>query len=133
MTSFEKILVDRGYVKFTYHKNKFIKPKYHIISTMVNLCHMYFHNSDPIVYKIENNLPITLEDRKNEICFGLHEVGKPSTLIYPRPNIKTIQTTNNIIFDRGINDDIMNNILSKYTFDEIFESMFNREKILIQK
>ena len=49
----------------------------------------------------------TFDDRKGEICFGLHERGKPSTLISPRPRIevKRIKDGKEVIEDEQQDDE----------------------------
>ena len=65
----------------------------------------------------------TWEDRKNIICFGLHEKGKPPTLIYPRPKIKVIR-------DSGVSnecrDDSMNIVLQKENSEDVFKAIFDK-------
>ena len=96
MTKFEQMLVEKGYIKYilNFKTMKFETAKGHTISTMVNLDHRYFHNTDTnILQKIASGKSVmeedfTWKDRKGEICFGLHEVGKPPPLISPRPLIE---------------------------------------------
>ena len=73
----------------------------------------------------------TWEDRKGEICFGLHEMGKPPTLINPRPKIRIQKTITEDSVKRDIvitekNDDAMNIVLSKIEYEDIFKAMFDK-------
>lgn len=115
MIKLENFLLENGYIKFAYDfKSKdYYEPKEHIISTMLNLEHSYFHKTD--IHK------------KNRIIIGLHEAYKPVTLIYPRPNIRAKRIIENeIIIDNELSDDIMNVALSKFSNFEIFEAMYNK-------
>lgn len=58
------------------------------------------------------------------IIWGLNEVGKPPTLIYPRPKVK-----NNNLFIL-YNDDLMNRILKNYSNEDIFNAMFETDKYI---
>jgi hypothetical protein len=139
MTRFEMFLMDKGYIRFILNctNMKFEKPKQHIISTMSNLDHRYIHKSETnLLDKINRGKSVmdedfTCEDRKGEICFGLHEKNKPATLIYPRPTI-VIQKTEiingikeNIILTEQ-DDDAMNIILLKIDYEEILKAMYDK-------
>lgn len=134
MTKFESFLINKGYIMFAFDAKemKYYKPKAHIISTMVNLGHIYIHNSDTnLLNKIEQGKSVmeddfTWEDRKNEIVFGLHEAGKPTTLISPRPKIR-VKRKDKILTEEQ--DDAMNIVLSKIPYEEILEKMYNGEII----
>ena len=134
MTKFESFLINKGYIMFAFDAKemKYYKPKAHIISTMVNLGHIYIHNSDTnLLNKIEQGKSVmeddfTWEDRKNEIVFGLHEAGKPTTLISPRPKIR-VKREDKILTEKQ--DDAMNIVLSKIPYEEILEKMYNGEII----
>jgi len=134
MTKFEEFLIDKGYLMFAFDAKKgmYYKPKNHIISTMVNLGHIYIHNSDTnLLNKIENNQEITHEDRVNQIIFGLNEAYKPATLIYPRPNIrvkrkKIIDNEECVVIENENFDDSMNIVLSKIDKEEIFKAMYDK-------
>ena len=130
MTKFELFLIDKGYLMFAFDAKKgiYYKPKTHIISTMVNIRHIYIHNSDlNLLNKIENNEEINHEDCDKQISFGLHEANKPPTLIYPRPRIsvKRIDKDNNVFSSNENFDDNMNLVLSKINFEEIFNAMYD--------
>jgi hypothetical protein len=74
---------------------------------MSNLDYRYVHPSNPLV----------------QIVFGLHEVGKPPTLIYPRPRILVKRE------DRTYNeqyDDSMNLALQNESFEDILNAIFDR-------
>jgi hypothetical protein len=114
MIAFENYLIDKGFEKYAWNTNKaeYYKPKTHIISTMVNICHIY----------IKGDLKIVV---------GLHEVGKPVTLVNPRPRIiieKIVDNKKTTITE--YEDDAMNIVLQKFSFDEIFEAMYNKDKVL---
>jgi len=79
--------------------------------------------------------PSTMMDLDNyyikgdvKIRIGLHEHGKPPTLISPRPRI--LMYRDGYVFDEQ-HDDSMNAVLQKYSNEEIFEAMFNKEKVFI--
>lgn len=139
MTRFEGFLIDKGYGMFVLNckEMKYNKPNQHIISTMVNLDHRYIHNSDTnLLNKINEGKSVmeedfTWDDRKGEICFGLHEMGKPPTLISPRPKIRIQKTIMEDSVKKDIvitekNDDAMNIVLSKVDYEDIFKAMYNK-------
>lgn len=122
---------------FNAKEMKYYKPKEHIISTMVNLGHIYIHNSDAnLLNKIEQGKSVmeddfTWEDRKKEIVFGLREKDKPPTLISPRPRIKvkrfiTINEKQVEVLEDEKFDDSMNIVLSKIDFEKIFKAMYDK-------
>lgn len=135
MTQFEQMLLDKGYIKHVLNCKtmKFEIAKGHAISTMVNLDHRYFHEKDEnILRKIASGKSVmekdfTWEDRKGEICFGLHESGKPPTLISPRPRIKIkrIKDGKELIEDEQW-DDCMNVVLKDIPHEEIFKAMYDK-------
>jgi hypothetical protein len=117
MIAFENYLIEKGFDKFGWDakKGEYYKPKAHIISTMVNLGYIY----------IKGDL---------KIAVGLHEAHKPVTLINPRPRILIEKTVEDkVIKMYEYEDDAMNIILQKFSFDEIFEAMYNKEKLLYHK
>lgn len=142
MTSFEKYLEQIGYIKHAFDSSKmqYYIPERHIISTMSNLAHVYIHSTDSVLLgKIsqgkkvtsdkESDL-ITFADRTKEIVFGLHEHGKPPTLITPRPNIKVkrkeiVDGVEQVVTYTELFDDSMNVALSKQTPEEIYNAMYN--------
>ena len=95
MTQFEQMLLDKGYIKHILNCKtmKFEVAKGHTISTMANLNYRYINETDTnLLSKIADGKSVidkyfTCEDRNGEICFGLREIGKPHTLINPRPRI----------------------------------------------
>lgn len=138
MTGFEEFLINKGYIMFAFNAKemKYYKPKTHTISTMANLGHIYIHKSDAnLLNKIEQGKSVmeddfNWEDRKNEIVFGLHEGGKPPTLISPRPRIKIKRTiTKNSIRKEVViteqSDDAMNIVLSKVDPIIIYKAMYD--------
>jgi hypothetical protein len=140
MNSFEKYLIENGYIMFAFDASKmqYYKPQRHTISTMVNLGHIYIHESDRVLLdKIEQGKKvigedcITAFDRKNEIIFGLSEKDKPPTLIRPRPRIKVSRTIEGkTYFQDEQYDDSMNIVLSKFSHEEIYKAMFDKSIVL---
>jgi len=135
MTKFEEMLFDKGYVKFILNCKtmKFEKTDKHTISTTENLDHRYFHNSNlNVLKKIELGKSVmdadfTWEDRKGEICFGLHELGKPPTLISPRPRIEIKRINNKKeVIENERSDDSMNIILKTFSLEEILVAMYDK-------
>ena len=70
-------------------------------------------------------------DGKGEICFGLHEVGKPPTLISPRPRIevKRIKDGKEVIENEQW-DDSMNVVLKDIPHEEIFKAMYDKSIVI---
>lgn len=135
MTGFENFLIDKGYIKFAFdaEKGKYYQPGNYVISTMSNLGHLYIHESDiNLLSKINEgkstrNNSITLEDRKNEIIYGLHEKNKPPTLIQPRPKIKVKRKKeDNIVIEDEQYDDSMNITLQQIEYETIFKGMYDK-------
>jgi len=60
-----------------------------------------------------------------EIIFGLHEVGKPPTLISPRPIIEVIKEGEKL---DHTSDDAMNICLQNEKPKDIFKAMFDKTK-----
>lgn len=57
MTSFEQMLLEKGYIKYILNSKtmKYEQVESHNISSMTNLDHRYFHNSDTnVLQKIAN-------------------------------------------------------------------------------
>lgn len=139
MTQFEQMLLDKGYIKhiLNFKTMKFEIAKGHTISTIINLDHRYFHKTDEnVLHKIAIGKSVmekdfTWEDRKGEICFGLHEAGKPPTLIFPRPRIevKRIKGGREVI-ENEQDDDSMNVVLKDIPHEEIFKAMYDREVVI---
>ena len=131
MTRFEGFLIDKGYGMYVLNckEMKYQKANQHIISTMVNLDHRYIHNTDlNLLDKINKGKSVmdedfTWDDRKGEICFGLHEKDKPCTLISPRPRIRVLK--NDITLTEQ-NDDAMNIVLKEIEYEEIFKAMYDK-------
>jgi hypothetical protein len=131
MTRFEEFLIDKGYGRYVLNckEMKYQKANQHVISTMANLDHRYIHDTDvSLLEKINNGKSVmdndfTWEDRKGEICFGLHEKDKPCTLISPRPKITILK--NDITLTEQ-NDDAMNIVLREIEHEEIFKAMYDK-------
>lgn len=115
MIKFEEYLISKGYEMFAYSFDKgYYKPSTHIISTMVNLGHIYIH-----------------PDKEHKIIIGLHEKDRPVTLITPRPKLKVIRLIEDkIVTFNEQRDDEMNVTLSKIDFDLIYEAMFDKSKVI---
>ena len=135
MTEFEKMLIAKGYIKYILNAKtmKFEKAIGHVISTMVNLDHRYFHNSDEnALNKIESGKSVmdedfTYEDRKGEISFGLNEYGKPATLINPRPWIELKRIKDGkVYFENEQFDNAMNVVLKMIPHEDIFTAMYDK-------
>ncbi len=68
---------------------------------------------------------------ENVIIWGLHEAGKPPTLIYPRPNITVIKNKRekDTLISRihtEVWDDSMNTCLQKETVEDIYKALFDK-------
>ena len=135
MTAFEQYLIENGWLKFTLNCKtmRYEKAIGHELSTMTNLNHRYFHESDTnILDKIERGLSvknggITWKDRKNEIIFGLHEKDMPATLISPRPIILVKRIRNGeIVIENETLDNSMNVVLEKIENSWILRAMFQK-------
>lgn len=67
--------------------------------------------------------------KKGDILFiwGLHELGKPPTLIYPRPTIisKTENSGIEIFDDYSYLDDVMNECLNTFSHEDIYQGILN--------
>lgn len=139
MTNFENMLIDKGYIKHILNCKtmKYEIANKHVISTMVNLDHRYIHKTDEVLLKkIEQGKSVmdddfTWEDRKGVICFGLHEKGKPPTLINPRPRIevKRIKDGKEVIENEQF-DDSMNVVLKDIPHEEIFKAMYDTDIVI---
>ena len=107
MTGFELFLITKGFIKHRYNfktqKNE-VSTEKHTISTMTNLDYRYIKNNDIII-------------------FGLHEKGKPTTLISPRPRIDVNNKPSN-------SDDSMNKALLKINYNTILKAMYDESIIL---
>lgn len=134
-SGFENFLISKGYIPFSFNfkKNMIFVGGTGYYSTMGNLSNHYFHKDDKIIEKIVNGLSvlkdeITWDDRKGEIVFGLHECEKPATIICPRPNISVIRKdeNGNIREYDEFYDDSMNVILEKFSYEEIFNAMYDK-------
>ena len=138
MTAFENILIDNGYIKYILNCKtmKYEIAKKDIISSLANIDYRYFHKTDTnVLQKIADGKSITekdfsWEDRKGEICFGLHEDKKPPTLISPRPKIRVKKERNfngkkQIVTENEDFDDSMNLVLSKEKPEQILKALFD--------
>ena len=138
MHGFEKFLIEKGYIQHILNCKtmKYEVPKNHVISTMVNLDHRYIHKTDKVLLKkIEQCKSVmdedfTWDDRKGVICFGLHEMNKPSTLINPRPKIsvkkdRDLNGEKQIVIENENFDDSMNAVLSQEDYETIFKAMYD--------
>lgn len=138
MTNFENTLIEKGYIKciLDCKTMKYFLAKNHQISSTTNLDFRYIPKTDNVFLdKIKKGKKVTDEDftwndRKNEICFGLHEANKPPTLIYPRPKIRvkrniTIDGVKHVVVENETFDNSMNLVLSKENPEKILKFMFD--------
>lgn len=138
--SFVGFLIEKGYKIYTLDTETMkYKVGGSIISSLGSLDNRYIHEDNSVLLdKINKRISVmdkdfTFEDRKGEICWGLNECGHPPTLVSPRPRI--LETS--IIEDQLVTTDVsdfdskMNEVLSRYSFDEIFEAMYDRSKYFI--
>lgn len=65
-------------------------------------------------------------DFKNPIIYGLHEHGKPPTLIYPRPTI--LRKKKSGVCNVSLYDDWMSRCLQREAAADIYEAMFDKTK-----
>lgn len=73
----------------------------------------------------------TWEDRKGEICFGSHEVGKPPTLISPRPRIEVMRIKDGKeVIENEQYDDSMNVVLKDIPHEEILKAMYDKSIVI---
>ena len=138
MLAFESFLVSKGYLRFKTHRTLplFVpEPIWHEFSTMGNIKYFYFHESDQAINLINDKVPLSDSKwyiaKERQIQIGLHERHKPATLIYPRPRIiaKRTNEKGDIIYSNQMADDNMNRVLAQFSFEEILEALYNREKI----
>lgn len=138
MNEFENMLIEKGYIKHILNTKTrvFEQTDKHILSTMVNLAHFYIHKSEDVVLKkIQEGVSVDSPDlynayKKELICFGLHETGKPPTLIYPRPKIRVKREVcfngkKSTVIEREEFDNSMNLVLMKEKPERIFKSLFD--------
>lgn len=140
ISKFEEYLLSIGYIKFLFDCKtmKYTRATSHNISTMTNLDHRFIHKTDlNALAKIDAAQSLRyptfiLGDRKGEICFGIHESGKPPTLIYPRPRICIYRTKGgkDVVDKNELLDDNMNIVLRAFSPEEIFKAMYNKSIVL---
>lgn len=80
---------------------------------------------DTFTTMVSGGLCIFYINGKKIVCYGLHEFGKPPSLISPRPKYKT-----NIDLSELTPQDITNRLIKKYTNEEIYNAMFNEDYFL---
>lgn len=128
MTKFEEFLIEKGYIKLIFNCKTMLYElaKNHTISTMVNLNHIYIHKDDLNLEQLNNK---ECKTKSRMITFGLNEVGKPATLIFPRPKITWFREMNGINTKQcEVLDDVMNTALLKLPFEMIYEVMFDKNQ-----
>jgi hypothetical protein len=139
MTKFETMLIDKGYIKHILNCKtmKYERTDKHTLSSMKNLDHRYIHKDNKVLLdKIAQGLSVmdednfTWEDRESEICFGMCEVGKPPTLISPRPKItvkreRDFGDEKHIVTEDQYFDYSMNMVLMKEDPELIFDALFD--------
>jgi hypothetical protein len=140
MTGFEQYLIENGWLKFRLNLKtmRYEKAVGHELSTMTNITHHYFHETDKeVLSKIDRGVAvgnggISYADRKNEIVFGLHEVGNPPTLIRPRPRLRVRRKRNSeIVIEDETLDANMHVALEKINEEIILTAMFTQIVIAI--
>lgn len=109
-TDFERLLISKGYKKYTFRNGRYEVAKNETISSIGVIDFRYIKDD-------------------NEIIFGLHEKGKPTTLIYPRPSI--IVTKPNGTFIDQQYDDAVNIALNKLGSEVVYSAIFNNETLRI--
>lgn len=141
MTKFEIYLISKGYLKYRLNPKsmKYEISKVHLISTMRDIDYRYIHKDDKVLEKINQGKSVmdddfTFEDRKNIICFGLCEKGKPPTLKSPRPKIRVkrfydFNGEKRIEIETERRDNSMNMVLMNEDPEEILKSLFNKNII----
>ena len=132
-------LIDSGYLKFIFNCGtmKYETSNKHTLSSLTNIDNRYIHHTNyELLRMIESKVSVLdssfkSEYRIGEICFGLSEKGKPSTLISPRPRINFIKSVNNemVLYDEQ-HDDSMNAALNIFTFEEIMNAINDRSIVL---
>ncbi len=126
MTSFEKYLIQNNYKRYSFSvKDGYKLADTYNVSTMGEIHYHYININDPIIDKINKDLSYSMDERLNVIVFGLNEVGKPPTLVYPRPNIELNAGSKVYYNDR---DNAMNTCLRLESNKDILFAMFNKEK-----
>lgn len=137
MTKFEQMLLDKGYNRYILNLKTmmFEEANGYFISSIANIGYHYFHKTDMNILnkigKCELLKNYTNDDRKGEICFGLHEQGKPTTLISPRPRIEIKRIKNQkVVIEDETFDNSMNVVLDKVSCDEIFKAMYDKSIII---
>lgn len=108
------LVEDLGYKSYRYISGEYIPNNINDYSTMV-----------------EGGLDIRYikdGDKSKQIIFGLHEKGKPATLITPRPNIivKIKDSEGKVTFINHNFDDAMNICLKEEPANKIYEAMYDK-------
>lgn len=119
MKHFTKYLTeDLGFIPFRYVNGKFVENKINDFSTMINGGLHLIYIKDDI-----------------KIWWGLNELGKPPTLVAPRPkiNLKIDTSKYDGIFIRNsiceVFDDAMNVCLKKESPELIYKALFDNSII----
>lgn len=104
MTNFEKYLVSLGYkpYKYNYEKLVYENPEendYHSINVGKNAVMYYIYSKEDLTNK-------KISYKVKGFLWGLHELHKPATLIYPRPY--------------NFTDDMMNATLKEKSPEEVY-------------
>lgn len=130
MIAFEKYLLDKGYEVFqrVYHRNRnehenIFSGKVVTVSSLANLDNFYYLPSEITKEELDD-----ISEWKNMVIdIGLHEVGKPVTLIYPRPKIevKKNEDGKERFYDESY-DDSVNIVLQKEPFGDILNSLTDK-------
>jgi len=146
MHEFEKFLVDNNFLicrsEGKDQKARMVKVDVHDMSTLGGKENSYMYV--PIKSKHYKALSegkyvpaskFTPEEFNDIIVFGFEAIGKPPTLLQPRPNIRVKTTVNChglLIEHVALQDecDAMLFILAKHTPKAVFEAIYDREIVL---
>jgi hypothetical protein len=135
-TSFETMLISKGYIKHILNCKtmKFELAIGHTVSSMVNLDHRYIHHTnEPLLAAIKAGKSVMDKDfpcRKEEIVYGLNEMHKPPTLVWPRPIIRCKRLKDEkVIIENEQLDDSMNVVLKDIDHEQIYQALFDKTKI----
>jgi hypothetical protein len=117
MIPLEEYLLSIGYERFRYDykKSMYEKEDKHSLSTLGDIHYTYFP---------ENVNPNG--EKPKGIRIGLNEVGKPPTLIHPRPRYHVKRNGEDFVDS----DDNINVILEQYSPKEVYNAILDRSIIL---
>jgi hypothetical protein len=125
MSNFEQYLHDNGFMPFIELFNRKTKTFY-LEPLELNKCNTFSTMVDGRLHNVW-----VKEDKA--IYFGLNEKSKPPTLLSPRPNIEFAIIENNkkqVLENCFWSDDAMNICLKKYSNEQIFQAIYDKNIIL---